>query len=130
MASVITARIVVKEPDWRQHDTEHGHEWLHRQLELSDDEAAAVDALEPDYRSQRTALEQQFQQRIQTLRGLILNSRELSPEVRHAIHELHLVHGQLQELSIQHYYEMLETLPPEKQGRLQEIAVKALSVPE
>jgi len=36
----------------------------------------------------------------------------------------------LQELSIQHYYDMLNVLPPEKQAKLRELAIKALSQPE
>ena len=128
--SLVTTRLIVNSSDWRQHDAEHGHQWFHRKLDLSDSEAAMIDALEPEYRKERTELEKAFQQRILILRDLIVNSQELTPEVGHAIHELHIVHGQLQELSIKHYYEMMKALPRDKQIRLKEIAVQELSIPE
>ena len=128
--SFLTTRLIVDNSDRRQHDVEHGHQWLHQKLDLSDREAAKIDALEPEYRKERAELEEDFQQRILMLRDLIVNSQELTPEVRHAIHELHIVHGQLQELSIKHYYEMMNALPKDKQIRLKEIAVQALSIPE
>lgn len=86
--------------------------------------------MEPAYREERAKLQGDFQERILTLRDLIVGSDELTPEVRHAIHELHIVHGRLQELSINHYYEMMNALPADKQKRLKEIAVQALSTPE
>ena len=125
--SLVTTRLIVNSSNWRQHD---GHQWLHQELDLSDREAAKIDALEPEYRKERAELEEDFQQRILMLRDLIVNSQELTPEVRHAIHELHIVHGQLQQLSIKHYYEMMNALPKDKQIRLKEIAVQALSIPE
>jgi Spy/CpxP family protein refolding chaperone len=127
VVSFLTTRLMVNKSDWSQHD---GHQWLHQELDLSDKEAAKIDALEPEYRKERAELEEDFQQRILMLRDLIVNSQELTPEVRHAIHELHIVHGQLQELSIKHYYEMMNALPKDKHIRLKEIAVQALSIPE
>ncbi|MDA3874371.1 MAG: TolC family protein [Kiritimatiellae bacterium] len=52
------------------------------------------------------------------------------PEVEHAIHQLHEVHGELQNLSIVHFYKMISALPPEKQEKLRAMAVEALSQPE
>lgn len=130
LVSFVTTRLIVDSSDWREQDAEHGYPWLHRKLDLSDAEAAAMDALEPEYRKERAELEKNFQRRILTLRDLIVNSQELTPEVRHAIHELHIVHGQLQELSIKHYYKMMNALPEDKQTRLKEIAAQALSIPE
>jgi Spy/CpxP family protein refolding chaperone len=130
VVSFLTTRLMVNKSDWSQHDSEHGHKWLHQELNLSETEAALIDALEPAYREERAKLQGDFQERILTLRDLIVGSDELTPEVRHAIHELHIVHGRLQELSINHYYEMMNALPADKQKRLKEIAVQALSIPE
>jgi Spy/CpxP family protein refolding chaperone len=130
VVSFLTTRLMVNKSDWRQHDSEHGHKWLHQELNLSETEAALIDALEPAYREERAKLQGDFQERILALRDLIVGSDKLKPEVRHAIHELHIVHGRLQELSINHYYEMMNALPADKQKRLKEIAVQALSTPE
>ncbi|MGB0370885.1 MAG: periplasmic heavy metal sensor [Opitutales bacterium] len=130
IVSIVTTHLMQGDQDWSHHDGENGHHWLHTTLELSAAEAAAVDAVEPAYRTQKSALQAQFDAKTEALRKLILESDELTAELKHAIHELHIVHGQLQELSIQHYYDMMDALPEDKQVRLREIAVKALSVPQ
>ena len=107
-----------------------GHEWLHQALELTEEEKAAIDSFEGEYHHDRDALIQEFDSRIAELRQILVESDEYVPEVDVAIHRIHEVHGQLQELSIQHYYDMLNVLPPEKQAKLRELAIKALSQPE
>ena len=114
---------------WRN-DMSSGHEWLHQALELTEEEKAAIDSFEGEYHHDRDALIQEFDSRIAELRQILVESDEYVPEVDVAIHRIHEVHGQLQELSIQHYYDMLNVLPPEKQAKLRELAVKALSQPE
>lgn len=130
VVSLLTARIMMPGDDWSQHDGEHGHQWLRQELHLTEGEAAAIDAFEPAYRQQRALLLTQFQARIEALRDLLVTSDQFSPEVQHAIHELHQVHGQLQELSIRHYFQMMSVLPPDKQARLKELAGQALSIPQ
>lgn len=115
--------------DWK-HDQTHGHEWLRKEIGLSDEEYDAINSFEAEYRQRRDELLTQYNARIGDLRQLLLTHDEFAPEVEHAIHELHVVHGELQELSIRHYYDMLRVLPPEKQGRLRQVATDALSEPE
>lgn len=128
--SVVTTLILGGREDWSRHDGVHGHQWLRDELELSAGEAAELDALEPAYRQERAELQEQFEQKIEELRQQIIATDEFSAEVRETIHELHMIHGQLQELSIRHYYEMMRVLPAEKQARLRELASRALSTPE
>lgn len=128
--SSITAHFIVLNEDWSQHDSPHGHQWLHEALKLTDEEATAIDAFEPEYRASKAALQADFQSKIEELREQLLNSDQFSLEVQLSIHELHLVHGQLQELSIRHYFDMMSVLPPEKQAHLKELASQALSVPQ
>lgn len=112
------------------HAPMHGHQWLHEQLGLTEAESAAIDAFEGDYHQKKDALTAQFEARIAELRALLARQDAYSSEVDAAIHRLHEVHGALQELSIRHYYDMMGVLPPEKQAKLRELAVKALSQPE
>lgn len=125
----VTGMMVTSESSW-EHDKEHGHQWLHDELDLTPAEVAAVDAFEPEYRRARTELLADFGGRIAALRELLVVQNRFSPEVNEAIHGLHAVHGALQELSIRHYYDMMNVLPPEKQERLMQLAVEALSEPE
>lgn len=116
-------------PEW-EHDQQHGHEWLRQEIGLTDAESVAIDAFEAEYRQQRAALLEQYKIEMLNLRDLLVQQDSFSPQIQHAIHELHLVHGELQELSIRHYYDMLNVLPPEKKDRLRKLAADALSEPE
>ncbi|KAF0094918.1 MAG: hypothetical protein E1N59_1346 [Puniceicoccaceae bacterium 5H] len=120
---------MMERPQWK-HDQPHGHRWLHDELGLTDEEAARIDVFEADYRQRRRELETEFDQRMAELAELIRANDSYTPEVTHAVHALHAVHGELQQLAIEHYYQMLSVLPPEKQQRLRDLAVEALSQPE
>lgn len=120
---------VLDRSQW-QHDEPHGHAWLRDQLDLSDAEYAAINRFEDAYRSERGQLLAEYRDRIAQLREMLTTEDDFSAEVEQAIHDLHGVHGNLQELSIRHYFDMLGVLPPEKQERLRAIAADALSEPE
>ena len=125
----VTTDWFVKRGGWR-HDEPHGHQWLHKTLGLSDAEARQIDVFESEYRTQRGDLLIQFRSRIEKLAELLKSSDSYSPEVQNAVHSLHEIHGQLQTLSIEHFYEMMSVLPPEKQARMRDLAIDALSTPE
>lgn len=107
-----------------------GHAWLHEALDLTEEEEAHIRTFEEVYWTRRAALEEQFQQRIEELATAISEHEAYGPEVAAAVHELHIVHGRLQELAIRHYYQMRTVLPNDKQEQLRELAVRALSQPE
>ena len=120
---------LMTEDGWA-HDEAGGHHWIHEQLRLTDEEAAKIDVFEAPYRAERRELEARFEERIATLAELLQTEDVVSEEVTRAVHELHIVHGQLQQLAIEHYFEMLSVLPPEKQEKLRALAVEALSTPQ
>ena len=128
--SLLTTRLMVKE-DFRQHDQpHHGHNWLHEELQLTPEERAMIDAFEPDYRQEREALLSQYQLKVSKLASLLEKTESHTPVITESIHALHEVHGQIQALSIKHFYDMLSVLPPEKKDKLRSLAVEALSLPE
>ena len=116
--------------EWSQHDEPHGHQWLHHELQLTDAEAARIDTFERPYRTARERLQEEFDERVQAIATLLKENDSATPEVTHAIHDLHRVHGALQQLAIEHYFDMLSVLPPDKQARLRNLAVEALSTPQ
>lgn len=128
-ASLLTTRWVMHERASHSDDT-LGHNWLHEKLGLTAQEEQAIDAFEGDYRAERNALMQAFNTRITDLSKRLVEQDDYSPEIDAAIHRIHEVHGKLQELSIRHYYDMMRVLPADKQAKLRELAVKALSQPE
>jgi hypothetical protein len=129
-ASLITAKLFTPSKSAWEHDMSHGHQWLHEALELTEEEAVLIDAFEVEYRNKRNVLIKDFDARISELRDILVNNDKYMPGVDAAIHRLHNVHGKLQELSIQHYYDMLNVLPSDKQEKLRQLAVTALSEPE
>ncbi len=128
---VLTTLLSIRlfEPSRWAHDDPEGHAWLHKQLDLTKDEIVRIDALEPAYRAERQRLQFEFDRQIQALVAQLQSQDSLGPEVATAIHELHAVHSQLQELAIRHYFEMLNALPPDKRSKLRALAAEALSAP-
>ncbi len=127
--SYFMSSLVLDSREWG-HDDAHGHQWLHKELGLSPEEAERIDYFEGGYRARREALLKEFNLKMSELAVLLRDTETYSDDVTKAVHELHRVHGDLQTLSIEHYYEMLSVLPPDKQGKLKELAVEALSQPE
>lgn len=128
--SLLTTHLINKK-DFRQHDQpNHGHNWLHQELQLTPEERAMIDAFEPSYRQEREVLLNQYQLQVSELARLLENTESHTPEITESIHELHQVHGKLQTLSIKHFYDMLSVLPPDKKDKLRGLAVEALSLPE
>jgi hypothetical protein len=127
--SYMVVRWTAPTANW-QHDQAHGHEWLRDEIGLNDEEFAAINHFEAGYQQQRADLLLDFKAEMNDLQALLLNKDEFSAELQHAIHDLHAVHGELQELSIRHYFDMLGALPADKREHLRQIAAKALSQPE
>jgi Spy/CpxP family protein refolding chaperone len=112
-----------------RHDSPRGHEWLEQELGLSRVELQAINQFVPEYHSERQKLELDFDQRITELGQILAANENYTDAVTHAVHRIHEIHGQLQELSIRHYFDMLRVLPPEKQQGLRDLASEALSRP-
>lgn len=127
--SFITARLVIRNEASANQEVRGTH-WLSQELGLSPEETNRIEAFDAGYRARREALLETFHQRIAELSELLRTHNQYSQEVTNAVHRLHAVHGELQTLSIEHYYEMLNVLPPDKQDKLRSIAVEALSQPE
>lgn len=107
-----------------------GHAWIHRELDLTDGELASISRMEQSYHADRERLLREFDRRIRHLAGLLRTEEGMTEEVKRSIHQVHGVHGSLQEISIVHFFDMIEILPPEKQEKLRSLAARALSEPE
>lgn len=127
--SALTAKWVMWVQEW-EHDQPHGHAWLQKELGLTDEERRQIDEFEAQYRSHRSELLDRFERKIAGLAEILETNDSYSPEVIQAVHQLHEVHGKLQNLSIEHYYDMFGVLPSEKRAKLRDLAIEALSEPE
>jgi hypothetical protein len=99
-------------------------------LDLNSDEQSRLAEYDKAYKAERAVLLAEFNQRIAHISELLCEQDSYSDEVSKAVNELHHVHGQLQKLSIEHYYDILQVLPPDKREKLRDIAVTSLSQPE
>lgn len=127
--SYLTVAFFHSDKEWK-HDAPHGHAWLHNELELTESEAAKIDLFEEPYHNQRKALEQEFESRINDLNIILARNNSYTEEVTQAVHGIHEIHGDLQKLAINHYFDMLNALPAEKQEKLRALAKEALSRPK
>ncbi len=109
---------------------EHAHQWLHDQLDLNPAEVEALESIEEKYAFKRNELTLEFQARKAKLANILIQDEEYSEAVTEAVKEIHLSHGALQQLSIRHYYDMLDILTPENREKLKSLASEALSQPE
>lgn len=124
----LTVRVITAD-QWPS-SREQGDDWIRSELALSEEEAARVEVFEALYREKRRSLQEEFDRRVARLAGILQSSDSYSSEVTAAVHAIHAVHGQLQQLAIEHYFDMLNELPPDKQVRLRTMAVEALSEPQ
>lgn len=106
------------------------HSWLHGELNFSETERIEMEVMENVYQEDRSQVLDDFNVKIGHLAELLRTEDDLTPAVQEAIHQVHQAHGQLQELSITHYFDMLKILPPEKREKLRNLAARALSQPE
>ena len=93
------------------------HDWMHRQLDISPTQHAALDALETSYETGRIHLRQVIRQLGSELAA---GMRDSAPEpVIMAIQEkLHEAQGQLQQATLRHFLEMKQHLTPAQAAKL------------
>ncbi len=100
------------------------------QLDLTPEEETHFNDIEKRYKLRRKTLETDFETAKNRLAKLLVENEHYSESVTEAVHAIHQVHGDLQQLSIEHYYEILAALPEEKRKNLKNIAAQALSQPQ
>ncbi len=82
-------------------------ESFYTQLDLTPDEETRFNEIEKRYDLQRKTLETDFETAKNRLAKMLVENERYSEDVTEAVHAIHQVHGDLQQLSIEHYYEML-----------------------
>lgn len=126
VACTITALWVI-----RSERTDHsdGHDWIHEELGIAEGDFPELDKLEVAFDDRHNELTGEMRVAQAELSNQLLTKSEADPVVVAAIHKIHDIHGQLQELSVRHYFDMLRILPESKRQRLRELAAKSLAAP-
>ncbi|MBL4575671.1 MAG: periplasmic heavy metal sensor [Opitutaceae bacterium] len=99
-------------------------------LNLTPDEEKNFHEIVRRTEARRESLEGDFEKAKNRLAQILVKNERYSEEVTKAVHAIHQVHGDLQQLSIEQYYEMLTSLPEEKRENLKNIASQVLSQPQ
>lgn len=102
------------------------HEWIHRQLQLTPEQEAGLDAIEKRYREKRHELERNLALANRELAGAIRSDGQASDRVRNAIAKIHSEMGELQMLTIGHVFEMKSVLDPGQYNKLLDFTADAL----
>lgn len=124
LAGVFIGRYVADQP--RASETEL-HALLHKQLELTPQQHAKVDAIEAKFAVRRKALEFEMRAANVRLAEAIEEEHGYGPKVTAAIEHSHVVMGELQKETLEHLFAMRAVLNPEQAKMFDSTVVKALT---
>lgn len=120
VACLMTARLTRK-------DHADAHHWVHGQLELTAEQEKQLEPIERRYDEQRRQFSEVIRSANAELAQAIVADGGGSPRVKAAIAKIHDAHGQLQEATLRHVFEMKPVLQPEQYNKLLNLTANALS---
>lgn len=103
------------------------HQHLHRNFDLSADQAAKLEEIERRFVVRKVELEARLQAANFALAGAIQKDKTDSPNVEAAIDEFNQAMGELQKVTIEHVFEMREILTSEQALAFDTEVVRALT---
>lgn len=111
----------------RSHVAEDAHSWVHRQLNVTPEQEQAIAITEKRFNEQRTILLARLRAANAELAQAILEGKAKSPKVEEAVQKIHVAQAELQQLTLEHVFEMRAALTPEQYDRLLKLTADALS---
>jgi len=103
------------------------HHWIHEELDLDEEDVPELEEMEVVYSAEKNKLLGELRVLRARLSQQLLEKSEADEKISETVKKIHHVHGNIQELGIKHYFDMISILPEPKQRRLRELAVDALS---
>ena len=103
------------------------HEAVHRELDLTADQSARIDALERSFAVQRKALELEMRQANAELAAAIESEGAYGPAVTASVDHFHMAMGELQKATIEHVFAMRAVLTPDQAAKFDRTVVDALT---
>jgi nickel and cobalt resistance protein CnrR len=102
------------------------HQWLHRELKLTEAQLKALDPVEAKFGERQRALAGALRDANRQLARAIAEEKAYTPRVNAAVEHVHHCMGELQKASIEHVFAMRELLTPEQGEKLLTLAQQAL----
>lgn len=110
--------VITDEPD--------AHEWLHRKLNLIEDQHQQLESVETKFATQHQALKDSLRQANMALAQAMTEEKAYTPRVAAAVDEVHRRMGHLQQISVEHIFAMQAVLSPEQGEELLGLAKRVL----
>lgn len=102
------------------------HEWLHRELKLTDAQHSALEPIEVKFAEKQHRLAGALHDANVQLARAMAEDKAYTPRVAAAVEHVHHCMGDLQKSSIEHVFDMRAELSPEQGDKLLVLAQKAL----
>ena len=104
-----------------------GHEWIHKQLELTQGELKALEPIETKFAERKRNLMGEIRSANKELAEAIKHDQTDSPRVSAAVERIHHAQGELQEATLEHVFEMKGILTPEQYQKLLNLTADELN---
>ena len=106
-------------------DHEHAaadfHDWVHTNLELSDEQHDRLEPAEQRFEEKETALRARIAKASRSLALAIESEDRESPKIDSALKELNEAQAELQRATLDHFFDMKEVLEPEQFDKRTEV---------
>lgn len=103
------------------------HEFVHEELDLTDEQNRRLDEIEAAYLVRHKELELELRAANAKLAGAMEQEHEFGPQVGKAIDQVHMRMGDLQKATINHVFAMRAILDPQQQERFDRHVETALT---
>jgi Spy/CpxP family protein refolding chaperone len=104
-----------------------GHEWIHKQLDLTSDEQRVLEPIETRFVERRRILMGEIRTADNELAEAIKQDQADSPRISAAVERIHHAQGKLQEATLEHVFEMKRVLTPEQYQKLLNLTADELN---
>jgi len=102
------------------------HEWLHRELKLTEAQHKALEPIEQGFGERQRKLADALRDANRQLARAMAEDKAYTPRVAAAVEHVHHRMGELQKVSIEHVFAMRSVLTPEQGDKLLSLAQQAL----
>lgn len=102
------------------------HEWLHRDLKLTEAQHKALEPIEQGFGEKQRKLAEALRDANRQLAQAMAEDKAYTPRVAAAVEHVHHRMGELQKVSIEHVFAMRTVLTPEQGDKLLKLAQQAL----
>jgi nickel and cobalt resistance protein CnrR len=103
------------------------HQWLHEQLNITEEQDIKLEPIEAKFADRKKALEAEMHQANRELAKAINEDGNYSPRVQQSVDKIHTAMGELQKVTLEHLFEMHSVLTPEQRKKLNSLTTDALT---